>query len=98
MSTTSPSDLAVTFRSVARRLEEAFGDDAPAAGSAMDGQLRRAGELLGTPGDASAIADAIGRTPADEWDPAVLDGLRAVALDVGRELRRIAAEHHPDDE
>ena len=98
MSKTSPSDLAVTFRSVPRRLGEAYGDDTPAAGTALEAQLRRAGGLLGTSGDAAGIADAIAGTPADQWDPAVLDGLRAIALEVGHELRRIAAEHRADED
>jgi hypothetical protein len=97
MSSTSPADLAVTFRSVPRRLREALGDDQPPAGSELREQLRRAGQLLGASQEPAAIADAIDRTKPDEWDQGTLDGLRAVALDVGRELRRLAAQHRHDD-
>jgi hypothetical protein len=98
MSSTSPADLAVTFRSVPRRVREALGDDQPPVGSELRDQLRRAAELLGTPADADAIADAIDRTPPDGWELATLDGLRAVALDVGRQLRELAARHRHDDD
>ncbi|MCU1503739.1 MAG: hypothetical protein JWM12_3093 [Ilumatobacteraceae bacterium] len=98
MSKTSPADLAITFRSVPRRLREALGDDQPPAGTELQDQLARASALLGTPADATAIADAIARTPPDEWDPATLDMLRDVALEVGRHLRELAARHRHEDD
>lgn len=97
MSKSSPADLSVTFRSIARRLDEALGDDPPAADTRLSRQLDRAGQLLRTSPDATAIADAIGSVRADEWDPALLDELRDIALDIGHELRRLADEHRPDD-
>jgi hypothetical protein len=98
MSKTSPTDLAITFRSVPRRLREALGDDQPAADTALHGQLARAASLLGTAPDATSIADAINRIPADKWDQAVLDGLRGIALEVGAQLRQLAAQHHAADD
>lgn len=96
MSKTSPADLAITFRSVPRRVREALGDDQPAVGSELHDQLARAARLLGTASDATAIADAIDRTRADAWDIATLDSLREVALEVGQQLRQLAAQHRHD--
>ena len=101
MAGSSPADLAVTFRSIDRRLREALDgkppNDAaavPAAelerlvttvaqdvGAADGGTLHDRGE---------AIAAAIGKVPADHWDPAQLERLRSAALDAGRLLRTIA--------
>ncbi len=93
MSKSSPADLAVTFRSVARRLDEALdGAAASAVGPALPTQLRRAADVLGTSADGASIAAAIEQMPADQWDEAALDELRAAALDIGHEIRRIAAE------
>jgi hypothetical protein len=97
MSSSSPADLAVTFRSIPRRLREAYGDDQPVAGSDLAAQLGAAGRLLGTAADALSIATAIGSRQPDEWDASTLDSLRQIGLDVGAELRRIAAEHEPRD-
>jgi hypothetical protein len=95
MSSSSPSDLAVTMRSVPRRLREAVGD-APATvtGSItaeLNEQIRIAAGLMHTAADPVAIADAIEAVPADAWDESVLSALRTAALDIGRLLRAIAA-------
>jgi len=97
MSTTSPADLAITFRSVPRRVREALGDDVPASGAELHDQLAQAAGLLGTATDATAIADAIERTRADAWNAATLDSLRAVALEVGQQLRKLTAQHRHDE-
>jgi hypothetical protein len=97
MSNSSPADLAVTFRSIPRRLREAYGDDTPRPGSDLATQLAAAARLLGTTADPAAIAGAIDAVKADQWDQGTLDGLRQVGLDVGAELRRIAAEHDAKD-
>ena len=77
MSSSSPSDLAVTFRSVPRRLREAIGDTPPSATSAITAELNEqiaiAAKLMHTAAEPDAIADAIEAVPADEWDDAVLD-------------------------
>ena len=96
MSHSSPADLVVTFRSIPRRLREAYGDERPAAGSDLAAQLATAGRLLETAPDPEAIATAIESRKPRDWDSATLDALRQVGLDVGAELRRIAAAH--DDE
>jgi len=95
MSTASPADLAVTFRSLPRRLRESQGD-APhevvaAASSEMHGLIAEAGRLMGTNEEPSAIADAIVDTHGDHWDDATLARLREIALDLGRLLRHMAA-------
>ncbi len=94
MSSASPADLAVTFRSVPRRLHEAQGD-APHEiianpYSELHGLLAEAGRLLGTNEDPTTIADAISVMHADHWDDSVLKRLREIALDLGRLLRHIA--------
>ena len=103
MTGSTPADLAVTFRSIERRLREAL-DDTPPTDPAVAGlvaELRAAvasaastmgftdggGDLTAT---ANAVAERIDRVHPDEWDDARLDALRASALDVGRVLRTIA--------
>jgi hypothetical protein len=94
MSSDSPRDLAVTFRSIPRRLREAQGDapheSTSTATSELHGLMGEAGRLLGTNEDPMALADAIEAVPADAWDDAVLDRLRQIALDLGRLLRHIS--------
>lgn len=99
MSSASPSDLAITFRSVPRRMRQALGDLPPElvsthAGSIED-HLSEAGRLVRADADPGRIADAIERIPADQWDVAVLNRLRAIALELGADLRAIAAAN-PD--
>lgn len=100
MSSASPADLAVTFRSVPRRLHEAQGD-APHEiianpASELQGLLGEAGRLLGTNEDPTTIADAISNVHADDWDDVTMKRLREIALDLGRLLRHIAALSEAD--
>lgn len=100
MSSSSPRDLAITFRSVTRRVREAFGDDQPSAGGteAVDRIVGEAARLVQARAEAAAVADAIEMVPADAWDEAVLDRLRALGLELGAELRRLAAAHPHDED
>jgi hypothetical protein len=102
MSSTSPSDLAITFRSIPRRLREAQGDTAAAAtqshNAVISGHLASAGRLMHTTADPAQIADAIDALPADEWDEDTLDQLRSMALELGGELRKIAALRRDRDD
>ena len=95
MSSSSPTDLAVTLRSIPRRLREARGDAPPhvTAGVAaeLDQQIGIAARLMHSAPDPGAIADAIEAVPADSWDEATLNSLRTTALDIGRLLRAMAA-------
>jgi hypothetical protein len=95
MSSSSPSDLTVTLRSVPRRLREAIGDT-PASATAgivseLNEQIAIAAKIMHSAADPEAIADAIEAVPADAWDEPTLNSLRTAALDIGRLLRAIAA-------
>ncbi len=101
MSDSSPADLAISFRSLPRRLREARGhlaafeiqdrlDD-------IDRHLARAASLMHTSGhpvDPVEVADAIDATPADSWGDE-LDELRGIALALGTLIRAVAAAN-PD--
>jgi hypothetical protein len=102
MSKSTPDDLVVTFRSLARRQREAIGDADPSSVGGALGELQRhveaAARLLGVRSDANAVADAIDHRPADAWDGAQLDALRQEALAAGAVLRRISAATGADDD
>jgi hypothetical protein len=102
MNKSTPHDLAVTFRSLARRQREAIGDADPSAVGGAIGELHQhveaAAKVLGTPSDANAVADALVNRPADAWDVETLDTLRQEALAIGAVLRRIAATTGADDQ
>jgi hypothetical protein len=101
MAASAPSDLAVAFRSFARRLreimDEADGDPAAARPhiDALTASVNDAATQLGVGagGDLAAtgqaIATRIEATPADKWDESTLDALRSVALAAGNHLRQI---------
>jgi len=96
MSDSSPMDLAIMFRSLPRRLSDARGDVAASAISgqlaAIDQRLARAAQVLKSDVDPLSIADAINAVPADAWG-SELDELRRLALDLGKDLRAVAAEN-----
>lgn len=102
MSASSPADLAVTFRSLARRQREAAGDAPPGTVrglvAELDGHVAAAAAALGTSGDGAAVADAIERRRTDDWDDATLATLRQEALSAGAVLRRIATAAETDDD
>jgi hypothetical protein len=95
MSSSSPGDLAITLRSIPRRLREAVGDTPPAAAAPITAELNEqigiAAGLMHSAAEPAAIADAIEAVPADAWEDATLTSLRSTALDIGRLLRAIAA-------
>jgi hypothetical protein len=101
MSKTTPEDLAVTFRSLARRLREAIGDADPRAVGGATAELQQhveaAAALVGARPDAVAVADTIAARPANAWDVPTLDTLREHALAIGNILRRIAADTGADE-
>ena len=101
MSDSSPADLAISFRSLPRRLREARGHLAAAEIQdqldAIDRHLARAASLMHTSGrpiDPVEVADAIESTPADSWGDE-LDELRSIALTLGTLIRAVAAAN-PD--
>jgi len=103
MAKSSPADLAVAFRSLPRRLNDAMAAarDANATSAATDHATRlttlvdRAAALLQvTSGpDLAATTEAIATrlrdTDPERWDDATLDGVRAIALDAGAAIRSI---------
>jgi hypothetical protein len=101
MAATAPSDLAVAFRSFARRLHDILSEAEHGAAAAqpdiaaLTATVNQAATRLGaSPGaDLATTGEAIARriesTPADEWDDATLDALRADALAAGNHLRQI---------
>lgn len=95
MSSASPDDLVVTFRSVPRRLRESQGNTPDDEFNRLSAELRRlvgeAGGLFGTAPDAVLVADAIAATRADAWDEATLAHLRELALGIGQQLRTLTA-------
>jgi hypothetical protein len=102
MSSSSPRDLAVTLRSVPRRLDEALGDVSNGATAAVTKELNEqiaiAAKLMRSAPNPAAIADAIDAVPADAWDEATLSQLRSTALDIGRLLRAAAAAAERDED
>ncbi len=98
MSDSSPADLAIMFRSLPRRLREARGDLSSAVVGAqlstIDGHVARAARLVHTSTDPTQIADTIEAIPADSWGDE-LDELRTIALELGRQIRAVAAAN-PD--
>ena len=104
MTGSSPADLAVTFRSIDRRLREALRGRATAAMKRSRSRWpscapssprpRPSMDVAWSAADlaaqCAAIAAAIERVPANEWDGARLDRLRSLGLDAGRLLRSIA--------
>ena len=83
-----------------RRLREAQGDTPHELTSGAHGEiatlLGEASTLMHCAAGPAAIADAIERLPADQWDPSVLARLGAIALDLGRQLRHIASFNDQD--
>jgi hypothetical protein len=100
----SPADLAIVYRSLARRRREAHssgesaratgkvGNGAPGTASGrIDAVLLTAAGLLGCVPDPTAVAEAIEQVRPKDWDESVLDALRAGALELGHALRELAA-------
>jgi len=100
MSKSTPADLAVAFRSLARRRREAVDAAEGAAVTDLLGQLDQhvtaAATLVGSPPDADAVADVLTGRPADEWDDTTLDAVRGHATQAGSVLRRVT-EAGPGD-
>jgi hypothetical protein len=100
MSASTPDDLAVAFRSLARRRREAIGDANPGRYTAFTDELQHhvdaAARAVGSTADASAVAAAISARPPEAWDDATLDELRRIAIDAGAVLRRLTTAVEAD--
>ncbi len=100
MRDSTPDDLAVAFRSLARRQREALGDADPSAFSDLGAELQRhvadAAAVVGSASDGGAVAAAI--DARRDWDDATLATLQRSALDAGAVLRRLAAAAESGDD
>ena len=94
MSKSTPDDLAVAFRSLARREREAVDAAEGAAVGDLLAQLHQtvsgAASLLGVAPRSDVVAEAIVGRPADAWDTETLDALRELATQAGTIVRAIA--------
>jgi hypothetical protein len=104
MTGSSPADLAVAFRSFARRVREAAAladDDAAVAplGAEVATRVGATATRLGlrpAPGTdwatvAAAVADHVAHVRASEWDEAGLAALRLESTRIAAVIRRIEA-------
>jgi hypothetical protein len=100
MRDSTPDDLAVAFRSLARRQQEALGDADPRTFSDLTAELQRhvdaAASVVRSAPDGNAVAAAI--EARRDWDDATLATLRSEALEAGAVLRRLAAAAESDDD
>jgi hypothetical protein len=101
MTKTTPADLAVAFRSLVRRRDEALeaAKGAPVGDllAELDRIIGAAAAVVGSAPNPAAIATAIGARKIEAWDGDTLDQLRRLALDAGTIVRRIA-ESGPDED
>jgi hypothetical protein len=92
MSASAPSDLAVAFRSLARRLKEAVSDDTPptaiaGAESAVSAAIASAATVLHCSPTADAVASAIQARKAREWTDADLAAVQRNANEAAAAIR-----------
>jgi hypothetical protein len=101
MSKSTPSDLAVAYRTLTRRRAEALdaAQDVPVGElvAGLDERIAAAASVVGSAPNPSAVADAIERRPLDDWDDGTLDELRRLATEAGTVVRRIADAAPLDD-
>ncbi len=95
MTTSSPADLAVAFRSLPRRLKEAAADDAPpeavsVAASAVSSAVGRAAGVLGTADTADAVATELGNRKPEDWTDGDLEAVQRAADEAARAIRELA--------
>jgi hypothetical protein len=94
VSKSTPADLAVAFRSLSRRRDEAVeaAEGAPIGPllSELDRQVSAAAAMLAAPPTADGVADAIASRAIGDWDTDTLDELRRIATEAGTVVRRIA--------
>ena len=104
MSISGPSDLAIAFRSLNRRVAEAMEplDDERHVVAAeldqLDAIIREAGAVVGSSGVSEAVADALENRPADSWKVGQIEQVQQLALRAGQVIRSIAeqAERHAE--
>lgn len=94
MSTSSPADLAVAFRSLHRRLRDAATEDVSpqavaAAEAAVAAAVSRAADLLGCTADAESVGAALTARHASDWTDADLAAIQAAADRAARAIREL---------
>jgi type IV secretory pathway ATPase VirB11/archaellum biosynthesis ATPase len=95
MSKSTPTDLAVSFRSLARRMGQAVSDDTPpdaliTAKGEVQGAIGAAASVVGSPATAEDLASAIESRNLREWTEADLDALQTHANDAARAIRALS--------
>lgn len=101
MSKSSPADLAVAFRSLARRSSDAAGPESPpelitATNAAVDRAIQAAAALLGTTTTAVGVAATIEARRAQDWTERDLDALREQAFAAAAAIRTLQDSAHRD--
>ena len=94
MSKSSPRDLAVAFRSLARRLHDAHDDDTPpevsaSASSEVRKAIAGAAAVLGSAATAEGVADAVASRRNEQWTGADLDTIQKHADAAARAIRTV---------
>lgn len=94
MTTSSPSDLAVAFRSFPRRLEQAVGDDTPpsavqTANDSVHAAVVDAATRLGSAATPEGVAAAIDHRHLPDWTDDDLAGLQANADAAAKAIRTL---------
>ena len=101
MSKSTKDDLAVAFRSLDRRRDEALGKARGASVGELLAELDRivadAAALIRSAPTPAAVATTLESQPIEEIDAATLDELRRLAIEAGVILRRIA-DSGPDED
>ena len=94
MAKSTPDDLAVAFRSLARRLREAQHDDTTLdevarAEAAVQGAVTAAATVLGAAATPEGVASAIQERHIEDWKDHELDALQTHANDAARAIRTL---------
>jgi len=92
MSQSTPDDLAISFRSLPRRLREAsIGDvdptDATHASKLVDEAVAAAALIVGCSPTVESLAAALQQRPLDEWTDAQLATVQGYATAAGTAIR-----------
>jgi hypothetical protein len=92
MTTSTPADLAVAFRSLHRRLGQAPSEETPPdavtrAGDAVQAAITNAAVQLGSAATAEGVAAAIDHRHLSDWQQSDLDALQREALAAAKAIR-----------
>jgi hypothetical protein len=97
----TPQDIAVSFRSFARRFREVVAEADPAAADQLSGSIDAlvtdAARHLHCPADSTAVADAVEAIDNDGWTDERLASLHRIAMAIGAQLRDVEDSLRSDD-